>query len=156
MDDVETMARSRVGQYIRGLHPYTFRSGQWAAITNAVWDPARQRYHWVLLWPDGQGDEWPVIDPAAEYEFRKDTMSTLDQDREAIARQLFLVDNSNSPNPEREWDEASPLQREYAYDITDKVILPRLKEAWDAGMLARKLVEQGIRPAAGNPYEEAR
>lgn len=58
----------KVGQEIRGLHPYVFRSGQWGVIRDIVIVKDRRCY--MVQFPDTMVDFWPVEDPTAEYEFR--------------------------------------------------------------------------------------
>lgn len=64
----------RVGQQIRSMHPWAYRSGEWATITGVtekyVHDNER-RGCYQLRWPDGATDDWAIIDPAANYEFKE-------------------------------------------------------------------------------------
>lgn len=53
---------------IRATHPYSFRSGEWAALLTTVPGPDRECY--LVQFPDGVTDFWVVGDPAAGYEFR--------------------------------------------------------------------------------------
>ncbi len=53
---------------VRSNHPYAYKSGQWAQIVAEV--VSDERLVWLLVWPDGDTDEWAVEDPSAEYEFR--------------------------------------------------------------------------------------
>lgn len=64
-------ARTRVGWYIRSDHRYAFRTGQWALIKEVQWDAQRGRFQWLVEWPDGAQDLWPVRDPVADYKFSK-------------------------------------------------------------------------------------
>jgi hypothetical protein len=52
---------------IRATHPYGFRSGEWARVVNVV--PARGRDCYLVEFPDGVTDLWPVIDAWDPYEF---------------------------------------------------------------------------------------
>lgn len=53
---------------IRGTHPYCFRSGEWATLVTEV-KHATGRRCYLVRFPDGMSDWWPVDDPAADYEF---------------------------------------------------------------------------------------
>lgn len=55
-------------QKIRSLHPYSFRSGEWAKLVCVV--PGEDRDCYLVEFPDGVTDFWPVVDPANTYEFR--------------------------------------------------------------------------------------
>lgn len=57
----------QVGQKICGTHPYTFRSGEWATIRSVV--PGDDRVCYLVEFPDGETDFWPVVDPNEPYEF---------------------------------------------------------------------------------------
>lgn len=51
------------------MHPYGFRSGQWAEI---VADDTREsdgRPTWLVTFPDGVSDTWVADDPQGQYEF---------------------------------------------------------------------------------------
>lgn len=52
---------------IRHTHPYGFRSGHWAVIRAVVPGPDRDCY--LVEFPDGVTDFWPVEDPSEPYEF---------------------------------------------------------------------------------------
>lgn len=55
--------------YIRGTHPYSFRSGHWARLRNVLEDPETGRRQYVVEFADGVTDFWPVDDAVAGYEF---------------------------------------------------------------------------------------
>lgn len=59
---------TRVGQDVRALHPYAFRSGEWGRITTAA--PDVDGMIWHVVWPDGVTDWYAADDPDAHYEFR--------------------------------------------------------------------------------------
>lgn len=50
------------------MHPYAFRSGEWARVLTTV--PSRGRECWLVRFPDGKVDWWPIEDPLADYEVR--------------------------------------------------------------------------------------
>jgi hypothetical protein len=52
---------------IRATHPYGFRSGEWAVLVAVVPTEARDCY--LVEFPDGVTDFWPVHDPSDPYEF---------------------------------------------------------------------------------------
>ena len=54
--------------HIRGTHPYTFRSGQWAEILTTAPNPEGSDCY-IVRFPDGVTDFWCVEDPAEPYEF---------------------------------------------------------------------------------------
>lgn len=60
-------AANRVGQWIRGTHPYTFRSGQWGRILALTISDGRWCY--MVGWDDEVSDLWVVDDPDEPYEF---------------------------------------------------------------------------------------
>jgi hypothetical protein len=53
---------------IRGTHPDHFRSGEWAEIVGVGLFERTHRICYVVVFPDGETDEWPVIDFTAGYE----------------------------------------------------------------------------------------
>ena len=53
-------------QFVRSMHPYAYKSGQWAQIVGEV--ERNGRPCWLIVWPDGKTDEWVIDDPHAEYE----------------------------------------------------------------------------------------
>lgn len=62
---------------MRFTHPYGFRSGQWAAIltvapANGASDILKPGDCYVVRFPDGVTDFWPVFDRDAGYEFTND------------------------------------------------------------------------------------
>lgn len=61
--------QSTLGVQIRTMHPYGFRNGKWATITNL--DIINDRLCYEVTFPDGQVDQWVAFDPNGEYEFRK-------------------------------------------------------------------------------------
>jgi hypothetical protein len=54
-------------EHIRGTHPYMFRSGEWARLLTTVESHGRDCY--LVEFPDGATDWWPVGDEEAGYEF---------------------------------------------------------------------------------------
>lgn len=73
--------------------------------------------------------------------------------RDELAREIFMADNANAAHPDLEWAMAPDSKRAYAYDLAD-AMWPRLRDAWNAGMLAQKLVVAGVKGKARNPYDE--
>ena len=58
--------------WIRGRHPYVFRSGQWARISGLELALAEKPYPrpcYRVRFEDGVEDVWPVYDLDAYYEF---------------------------------------------------------------------------------------
>ena len=55
--------------WIRGTHPYSYRSGQWAHLFSIQWDEEGKDL-WVVEFPDGDTDVWPSWDTAAGYDVR--------------------------------------------------------------------------------------
>ncbi|GAA5229241.1 hypothetical protein [Arthrobacter cryoconiti] len=49
-------------------------------------------------------------------------MSTVGTPRYQLAKEIFMADNADAPNPEREWDIALSKQIAYAYGIADGLI----------------------------------
>lgn len=66
----DTLAKNRIGQAIRGTHPHSFRSGEWALIIGLT---RRGEGHlcFRVIFPDGTRDQWVVHDPDEPYEFRE-------------------------------------------------------------------------------------
>ena len=59
-------------EFIRSVHPYGFRSGQWAEILKTVpLEDGRPSYH--IRFADGTEDWWVVNDPSDEREFTADS-----------------------------------------------------------------------------------
>jgi hypothetical protein len=59
---------------IRATHPWAFRTGEWATVltTFVMSPPGREpRECWLVQFPDGQHDCWPVADALHGYEFRE-------------------------------------------------------------------------------------
>lgn len=54
--------------HIRSCHWAAFQSGTWAKILTIA--PSEERDCYVIEFPDGRTDYWPVDDPTAEYEFK--------------------------------------------------------------------------------------
>lgn len=54
--------------FIRSLHPYAYRSGEWAQIVGR--DSSDGRACYLVVFPDGATDRWVVHDPDGDYEFR--------------------------------------------------------------------------------------
>ncbi len=67
-NNVSDQPQGQIGQQIRGTHPYVFRSGDWATIRAVVPGDGRECY--LVEFPDGVTDFWPVDDHAAGYEFK--------------------------------------------------------------------------------------
>jgi hypothetical protein len=51
------------------MHPYGFRSGQWARVLTTV--ESYGRPCWLVEFPDGFLDWWPTQDRDARYEVRR-------------------------------------------------------------------------------------
>ncbi len=54
---------------VRGLHPYVYRSGEWARIVMPCVSE-RGRDCWLVEFDDGATDVWVQDDSVARYEFR--------------------------------------------------------------------------------------
>ena len=57
---------------IRGIHPYSFRSGEWAVITDMVIVTSvcgTKRLNYMVMFDDGKVDYWPVCDES-NYEIK--------------------------------------------------------------------------------------
>lgn len=57
---------------IRGIHPYSFRSGEWAVITDMVivtGVSGTKRLNYMVMFDDGKVDYWPVCDES-NYEIK--------------------------------------------------------------------------------------
>lgn len=52
--------------WIRGTHPYAFRSGEWAKVVTTV--PSNDRECWFVEWPDGVTDFFPIEGSGYELE----------------------------------------------------------------------------------------
>jgi hypothetical protein len=59
---------------IRAMHPYAFRSGEWARILTSV--EARGRDCWLVQFDDNDTDYWVKDDPHARYEYDTDQNPT--------------------------------------------------------------------------------
>ena len=61
------------GTHIRAMHPYAFRSGEWARIRGTAMLPVREgepdRACYLVRFSDGVDDFWPVDDVDYQYEF---------------------------------------------------------------------------------------
>jgi hypothetical protein len=55
---------------IRGIHPYTFRSGEWAELKEVA-SGFNRRDCYLVEFSDGIQDFWVVDDPNEPYEFRE-------------------------------------------------------------------------------------
>lgn len=53
---------------IRATHHYGFRSGEWANLVCIV--PGEEKDCYLVEFPDGVTDFWPVNGPSDPYEFR--------------------------------------------------------------------------------------
>lgn len=65
---VEVVVSAWRKSQIRATNPYAFRSGSWAQIIGFERHHGRRCY--IVKFPDGATDLWPVNDPAAGYELR--------------------------------------------------------------------------------------
>lgn len=57
----------------RGVHPYVFRSGEWADAVSVCWvtpNGCEPRPCLLVVFPDGRTDLWPVFTQAEHYELR--------------------------------------------------------------------------------------
>lgn len=54
---------------IRTMHPYGYRTGQWAALKGTVVINGRQCYK--VEFDDGRQDYWVVSDENGNYEFKE-------------------------------------------------------------------------------------
>jgi hypothetical protein len=59
----------RVGQEVRTMHRYGFRSGSWALVKAWVEDAAEGPC-WLVEFPDGVTDWWRCDDVDGQYEYR--------------------------------------------------------------------------------------
>ena len=61
---------------MRAMHPYAFRSGEWAVVRGSALLPVRagepDRACWLVQFSDGATDFWAVDAPEYEYEFSGD------------------------------------------------------------------------------------
>lgn len=62
---------------IRATHPYAFRAGEWARlVTTITMSPPGSarcpRECYLVRFPDGQSDFWPVADGTCGYEMREE------------------------------------------------------------------------------------
>lgn len=55
--------------YIRGTHPYAFRSGEWAHLFSIQHNDEGQDL-WVVEFDDGEMDVWPSWDVLAGYDVK--------------------------------------------------------------------------------------
>ena len=53
---------------IRGTHPYSYRSDQWAELLTTAEDPEKGKVY-VVRFPDGATDWWVADDPDNHFEF---------------------------------------------------------------------------------------
>jgi hypothetical protein len=77
-------------RYIRAMHPYAYRSGQWAEIlavapANGDRDILQPGDCYIVRFADGATDFWPVFDDAARYEFARDELTALDMSGRAAS-----------------------------------------------------------------------
>lgn len=68
------------GAQVRATNPYAYRSGEWADLIN-ITDHANGRRCYLVRFPDGASDFWPVDDEDAGYEFREQAPSEVTHDR---------------------------------------------------------------------------
>lgn len=61
--------KAEAATHIRGTHPYSFRSGQWALIVAHSTRVEDGRPTVLVEFPDGVTDTWLVDDEAASWEF---------------------------------------------------------------------------------------
>jgi len=57
-------------QQIRTMHPYGFRSGDWAILRHRLTDPMTGRDLYLVEFGDYATDFWVADDPDGQYEFR--------------------------------------------------------------------------------------
>lgn len=58
-----------MGDYeIRTMYPDAFRFAVWAKLIGRTEVEGQERY--VVVFPDGEAETWPVDDPDGRYEFR--------------------------------------------------------------------------------------
>jgi hypothetical protein len=69
------------GMDVRSMHPYAYRSGEWARIAH-VYDHDGRRM-WLVTFTDGDADWWVANDPDGAYEFREPSVPP---DREGGSR----------------------------------------------------------------------
>lgn len=55
--------------FIRTMHPYGFRSREWARLVTVMTDPEHERDCYLVWFPDGATDHWVCDDPDGQYEF---------------------------------------------------------------------------------------
>lgn len=67
MPDPASAPQSQLPE-VRQTHPYGFRSGQWARALTTV--ESFGRPCWLVEFPDGAQDWWPIEDANAGYEVR--------------------------------------------------------------------------------------
>lgn len=65
--------------YIRGNHPYHFRSGKWAHLFSIQHDE-QGRDLWVVEFPDGVTDVWPSWDTVADYDVRVQVEAPIEEE----------------------------------------------------------------------------
>jgi hypothetical protein len=69
VSDLQRVPDSTEGMEVRGTHPASYRSGEWARIAH-VYDHDGRRM-WLVTFSDGDADWWLANDPDAGYEFRE-------------------------------------------------------------------------------------
>lgn len=63
---------------IRARHPDAYHSGEWGVVYGMGMripkggTPADTRPCFYIEWPDHSEDFWPIYDPSARYQFRRD------------------------------------------------------------------------------------
>lgn len=61
-------ATERVGQRIRGTHPYTYRTGEWGKVLGLARHPSGH-FCYMVGFDDEDHDVWVINDPDEPYEF---------------------------------------------------------------------------------------
>jgi len=59
-------------QFVRTMHHYGFRRGEWAVIVMEDTRDIDGRPTWLVRFPDGVTDVWVADDPDGRYEFATD------------------------------------------------------------------------------------
>ena len=60
--------------WIRSVNPYAYHAGKWAKVTavSSVDLLGEVRPVFVIEFPNGDTDQWPIYDPAGQYEFARE------------------------------------------------------------------------------------
>ncbi|WAM19068.1 hypothetical protein [Rhodococcus sp. JS3073] len=65
-----TLARERIGQFVRRNTKHGYRTGQWAQIVMTV--PSENRDCWLVVYQDGETDVIPIDNHTDQYEFHSE------------------------------------------------------------------------------------